>query len=167
MKNIKTSSNSKSRWRKMMNTLLRGSHQHFLAYLPAQKGMFSSWIMKRFYSGIKDDERQLEIIRSLPKDATIVYLNKFKSYFDFLFYHSRFIQNRLPVPEIGLNYRVLFFQPISRLLRTLLSKFDYLTLNWKLPDPYRDGYYHAELNQGTSAFVSLVNEKGFYKRFLG
>ncbi len=166
MKNITTSSSSKSRWRKMMNTLLRNSHHHFLAYLPAQKGMFSSWIMQRFYSGIKDDEQQLEIIRSLPKDATIVYLNKFKSYFDFLFYHSRFIQNRLPVPEIGLNYRVLFFQPISRLLRTLLSKFDYATLNLKLPDPYRDGYYISELNQGTSAFLSLVNEKGFYKRFV-
>ena len=166
MKNIKRSSNSKSKWRKIINTLLRGSHHHFLAYLPAQKGMFSSWIMQRFYSGIKDDKQQLEIIRSLPKDATIVYLNKFKSYFDFLFYHSRFIQNRLPVPEMGLNYRVLFFQPISRLLRTVLSKFDYVTLNWKLPDPYRDGYYQAELNQGTSAFLSLVNEKGFYKRFV-
>ena len=166
MKKQENASNSKSRWRKMMNALLSGSHNHFLAYLPAQKGMFSTWIMQRFYSGIRDDERQLEIIRSLPKDATIVYLNKFKSYFDFLFYHSRFIQNRLPVPEIGLNYRVLFFQPVSRLLRTLLAKFDHLTLKWKLPDPYRDGYFQAELNQGTSAFLSLVNEKGFYKRFV-
>jgi glycerol-3-phosphate O-acyltransferase len=162
----KTQSKTASRWRRTVNVLIKGTHHHYLCYLPTQKGMFSSWLLKRFFSGIKSDKRQIEILKDIPDDATVVYLNKFKSYFEFLFYHTRLIENRLPAPEIGFNYRILIFQPLSRLIRILVARLDFITQKWKMPNPYRDGYFHAELDQGKSAFLSLVDEKGFYKRFV-
>jgi len=162
----KTSPGSESIWRKMAGTILKGTHQHYLCYLPAHKGLFSSWLLKRFFSGIESNQQQVQILKAIPEDATVVYLNKFQSYFEFLFYHTRHIENRLPVPELGFNYRILAFQPVSRLLRVLFARFDFLTQKWKLPNPYRDGYFHRELSQGKSAFLSLVDKKGFYKRFV-
>ncbi len=150
----------------MVDILLKGTHHHYLCYLPSHKGWFSSWLLKRFFSGIKDDAQQLQALKAIPKDATVVYLNKFQSYFEFLFYHTRHIENRLPVPELGFNYHVLILQPLSRLMRVLLARFDFLILKWKRPNPYRDGYFRAALSQGKSAFLSLVDEKGFYKRFV-
>ena len=150
----------------MLDVLLKGTHHHYLCYLPAHKGLFSSWLLKRFFSGIKTDKRQIEMLRAIPEDATIVYINKFKSYFEFLFFHTHHIEHKLPAPELGFNYHMFMFQPLSRLLRILLSKLDFLMLKWKMPNPYRDGYYHMELSRGKSAFLSLVDEKGFYKRFV-
>jgi glycerol-3-phosphate O-acyltransferase len=164
--NRKTKPKTGSRWRRTLDVLLKGTHHHYLCYLPAHKGLFSSWLLKRFFSGIKTDKRQIEILRAIPEDATIVYLNKFKSYFEFLFFHTHHIEHKLPTPEIGFNYHMFIFQPLSRLLRILLAKLDFLTLKWKMPNPYRDGYYHMELSRGKSAFLSLVDEKGFYKRFV-
>jgi glycerol-3-phosphate O-acyltransferase len=162
----KTNSQSKSRYRRMVDTLLKDTHQHYLCYLPANKGWFSSWLLKRFFSGIKSNQQQIQILKDIPENATVVYLNKFQSYLEFLFYHTRLMENRLPVPELGFNYHSLFFQPLSRLLRVLLAKIDFPALKWKLPNPYRDGYIHRELSQGKSAFLSLVDKKGFYKRFV-
>ena len=162
----KTKPNTTSRWRRMVDVLIKGTHHHYLCYLPIHKGFFSTWLLKRFFSGIKTDQRQIEILRDLPDDATVVYLNKFKSYFEFLFYHTRHIENGLPAPELGFNYHIMIFQPLSRLFRILFSRLDFLTQKWKLPNPYRDGYFHTELAQGKSAFLSLVDEKGFYKRFV-
>jgi glycerol-3-phosphate O-acyltransferase len=162
----KTKSELKSIWRRMADTFLKGTHQHYLCYLPANKGLFSSWLLKRFFSGIESKRQQIQILKTIPENATVVYLNKFQSYFEFLFYHTRHIENRLPVPELGFNYRILIFQPLSRLLRVLFARFDFLILKWKLPNPYRDGYFHRELSQGKSAFLSLVDKKGFYKRFV-
>ena len=150
----------------MADAVLKGTHQHYLCYLPANKGLFSSWLLKRFFSGIQNDPQQIQVLKSIPENATVVFLNKFQSYFEFLFYHTRHIDNRLPVPELGFNYRILILQPLSRVLRVLFARFDYALLKWKLPNPYRDGYFYRELSQGTNAFLSLVDKKGFYKRFV-
>ncbi len=162
----KIRSESKSIWRSVADTILKGTHQHYLCYLPAKKGLFSSWLLKRFFSGIESNQQQVQILKDIPEHATVVYLNKFQSYFEFLFYHTRHIENRLPVPELGFNYHITIFQPLSRLLRVMFARFDFLIQKWKLPNPYRDGYFHRELSQGKSAFLSLVDKKGFYKRFV-
>ena len=162
----KTRSGSKSIWRRVADTILKGTHQHYLCYLPTHKGLFSSWLLKRFFSGIESNQQQIQILKDIPEDATVVYLNKFQSYFEFLFYHTRHIEKKLPVPELGFNYRILIFQPLSRLLRAMFARIDFLTQKWKLPNPYRDGYFLRELSQGKSAFLSLVDKKGFYKRFV-
>jgi glycerol-3-phosphate O-acyltransferase len=154
------------KWRKNADAFLKGTHYHFLSFVPSKKGAVSSWFLRLFYRGIKDNDDQLKVIRSIPADARIVYLNKFKSYFEFLFYHTRYAQHKLSPPEIGFEYRIVSLQPSMRLLRVFFSKLDYLLRNWKFPDPYRDEYYRHEILSGTAAFLSLVKKKGFYDRFI-
>jgi len=152
--------------RAAINRLLSQTHDHFFYYLPSKKGATTTWLLTLFYRGIKDNEEQLAVIDKLPDDATVVYLNKFKSKFDFLFFHTRYRHRHLPVPEIGLGYRFFILQPITRVLKIILSSLDALFLYHKLPDPYRDGYFSRELLQGKCAFMSLVEKRGFYRRFV-
>ena len=156
----------RARVRAWIDKALDGTHQHFFNYLPIKKGRISTWLLKLFFSGIKDNDDQLSIIRNIPDDATIVYLNKFKSKFDFLFYHTRYPIYHLPAPEIGMGYRFFILQPITRTLRILLSAVDSFLLHFKQPDPYHDSYFSRELSNGKCAFMSLVEKKGFYRRFV-
>ena len=156
----------KARYRTWIDKALGGTHDHFFNYLPIKKGRISSWLLKLFFSGIKDNDDQLAILRTIPNDATIVYLNKFKSKFDFLFYHTRYPLHHLPAPEIGLGYRFFILQPLTRTLRICLSAVDSFLLHFKQPDPYHDGYFSQELMEGKCAFMSLVEKKGFYRRFV-
>jgi len=152
--------------RKVIDRALQDSHDHYFSYLPLKKGMFSSWLLKLFFSGIKDNPDQLAVIEHIPADAVVVYINKFKSKFDFLFYHTRYPGCHLPAPEIGLGYRFVALQPFSRILRICLSTIDVLLSHFKLQDPYRDDYFERELLAGKSALMSLVEKKGFYRRFV-
>ncbi len=149
-----------------VSRLLRGSHNHFSLQLPAHTGWVSTWIRRRFFSGVVIKPDQLEVVRQLPQDALLVYATKYKSKFDFLFYHTRYGQLRLPTPEIGLGYAVWAWQPLIRIIRILVAGLDHLVLNRKLRDPYRSGHIRSELEGGKAAFVSLVEEKGFYRRFV-
>lgn len=156
----------KARFRARIDRVLGGTHEHFFNYLPIKKGRTATWLLKLFFSGIKDNEDQLAIIRNIPPGATVVYLNKFKSKFDFLFYHTRYPANDLPAPEIGLGYRFFIPQPITRALRIFLAAVDSFLRHFKQPDPYHDGYFSRELMSGKCAFMSLVEKKGFYRRFV-
>ena len=145
----------------MVDILLKGTHHHYLCYLPSHKGLFSSWLLKRFFSGIKDDAQQLQALKAIPEDATVVYLNKFQSYFEFLFYHTRHIENRLPVPELGFNYHVLILQPLSRLMRVLLARFDFLILKWKLTQSVSRRVFSGSVVPRKKRFSVSGGRKGF------
>jgi glycerol-3-phosphate O-acyltransferase len=146
--------------------ILHGTHDHYTYLLPDNSGSFSGLLLKLFYSGIKVDPEQTETIRQLGKDAIVVYVSKFKSYFDYLLYYSRYRQENLPYPQIGFDYKVFLWQPFSRLLRILLARLDFFIRHRSLPDPYDRGYFKNELINGRSGFLSLVGKKGFYRRFV-
>jgi glycerol-3-phosphate O-acyltransferase len=152
--------------RSSLDRLLKGSHNHFSNQLPTHTGWVSTWLRRRFFSGIVIKPDQLEVVRQLPKDALLVYATKYKSKFDFLFYHSRYGQLRLPTPEIGLGYTVWVWQPLMRIFRILLAGLEHLMEAHKPRDPYRSGHIRAQLENGKAAFVSLVEDKGFYRRFV-
>jgi len=156
----------RSKFRNWINTLLKGTHSHFASYLPGSKGRLATWVLKRFYSGIKENQDQIAIFENLPADAIFIYVNKHKSYFEFLYYHSRYQELELPYPEIGFGYRVFLWQPFSRLLRMLLANLHYLLTKFAWPNPYTSDYYRRELLQGRTAFLSLVEKKDFYRRFI-
>jgi glycerol-3-phosphate O-acyltransferase len=146
--------------------MLGGSHDHYTCLLPDNIGSFSSLILNLFYSGIKLDKEQAAVIQQLEKNALIVYVTKFKSNFEYLFYYSRFRQKHLPFPQIGFDYRVYLWQPLSRILKILLARMDFFVRHQTRPDPYERGYLKQELLNGRSGFLSLVGKKGFYRRFV-
>jgi len=152
--------------RHLLDKALDDTHNHFLCYLPNRIGWFSSWILQLFYSGIKLDPSESAILDNIPKDAVVVYVTKLKSRFEYLFCRTRYQQAGMPSPEIAFDYRLVVWQPISRLLRSFLAHTHSLFHNHSLPDPYKGGYIRQELSSGRSGFLSLVEKKGFYKWFV-
>ena len=149
-----------------VNAALRGTHDHYSCYLPKNLGMISEQILKLFFSGIRLNKDQTPILSNLPENAVIVYTNQYKSYFEFLFYHTRYKADKLPFPEIGLDYQSIAWQPVSRIFQMLLAHIDYFRQNRKLPDPYKSGYIQKELISGRIALVSLLEKKGGHRRFV-
>ena len=80
------------RW---ISKLLQGSHDHYTCFLPRDIGSFSNLILKLFYSGIKSDEEQLKIVQRLEKNAVVVYVTKYQSNFEYLFYYNRYREKNL------------------------------------------------------------------------
>ncbi len=146
--------------------MLAGTHHHFLCFFPQHSGKLAYILRRLFYSGIQISKEQLAVFKSLPENAIIVHVNKYKNYFDYLFYHTRYQQLKLPLPEIGLGYRVIFWQSLTRLFKIALAHLDHLLKYRSFPNPYESGYIEKELLDGRCAFLSLVEEKGFYRRFV-
>ena len=142
-----------SRW---VNKFFRGSYDHYTCLLPDKIGSFSSLLLKLFYSGIRVDDQQTIIIQQLEENAIVVYVTKFKSFFEYLFYYNRYRQEDLPYPQLGFDYKVNIWQPLSRLLRIFWAKLVFLWRHQSLPDPYDRGYFKQELINGRCGFLSLV-----------
>jgi glycerol-3-phosphate O-acyltransferase len=146
--------------------ILHGTHDHYTCLLPDDIGRFTGQLLKLFYSGIKVDKEQTETIRQLDKNAIVVYVTKYKSSFEYLFYYSRYRQEDLPFPQIGFDYKVRMWQPVSRMIRILLARLAYFIRHQSLLNPYARGYLKQELINGRSGFLSLIGKKGFYRRFV-
>ncbi len=155
----------RAKLRDWIQRLLKGTHHHFLFFLPARTGIVP-WLMERFYNGITLSQEQLDGLRKLPSDAILVYTIKFRTGFEYLFYHTRYRQERMPVPELGLGFRLWLIQPISRTLRSMLAHVDYFFTHWRSLDPYKGGFLSQALLDGRTMLMPLVEKKGFYRRFV-
>ena len=145
---------------------LNNNHNHFSCFLPSPIGRLPAAVIHLFFSGIAFSPVQLREIKQLPDDAVIIYINKFKSKFEYLFYHDRYQREHLPVPQLAFEYRIFMWQPVLRVLRILVSHLDFLLRNKRLPDPYTNGYIRDELLNNSAGFLSLVEKRGFYRRFV-
>ena len=114
----------KTKIRSRLTTYLQGTYNHYLCYIPQKIGALSFSILKHFYSGIKLDETQIPVLEKIEKDAIVVYVTRNKSLFEFLFYFVRYQLLKLPFPQIGFDYRVFLWQPVSRLIKILLAHTD-------------------------------------------
>jgi glycerol-3-phosphate O-acyltransferase len=146
--------------------MLQGTYDHYTCFLPDNIGRLAGTLLKLFYSGIKLDPEQTEKIRQLDQDAIVVYVTKFKSHFEYLFYFSRYRHEGLPYPQIGFDYKFRLWQPFSRMFRIMLARLFFVIRNRKLLNPYERGYISRELIGGRSGFLSLVGKKNFYRRFV-
>lgn len=149
--------------RTWINAVLEGTHNHYPCYLPKnQGGMFG----RRLFSGVTLGKEQTDVIHALPKDAIVVYTNKYKSYLEYMFYHGRYAQEGLPVPEIAFDHSFIGTQPVERIFKIFLAHIDYFFKHFSFPNPYAGGYIREELLNGKTGFLSLVEKGGFYLRFV-
>ncbi len=155
---IKRGVNGIDRWsrRSILET-----HDHYLCFLPARPRSLTHALLRIFFRGIHMAPEQRAKLDPLAPGAILVHVTKFRSTFDFLFYHTRYLQYGKAVPELGLGYRVLFWQHPLRLARIVLARIDHLLRIGGFPDPYRRDYIKGELLAGRCAFLSLVEEKVF------
>jgi glycerol-3-phosphate O-acyltransferase len=152
--------------RRWLEHLLKNSHDHFFCFLPSPTGALSALFMERLFSGVFMGGEQADIVKNIPDEAIIVYTTKYKSRFKFLFAHTRYRQLRLPVPELAFDYAIYSWQPVSRLFRICLAYLDELIRRHRILAPYRSHYYQRALCASGCGFLSLVEKKGFYRRFV-
>ena len=150
----------------VFSSFLRKSRHFYPCELPREIGLAPDLILKMFFRGIHINEAQTDKIRRIRDKGIVVYTTKYKSDFEFLFYHTRFKELGLPFPEIGFDYRFFFIQPLMRMLRITVAHLHSIFRHFSMPDPYRNGYLADELLSGKSALVSLIEKKGFYRRFV-
>ena len=153
------------RWRRWILRQLKGTHHHYLFFLPSRRG-FVQWLLHGFYRRISIDPKHLEIVRQLPPEAVVVFTTKYKSYFEFLFYHIRFRREKVREPELTFGMRSLLLQPGARFWRSLLAHLDWRVTRCERLDPYANGYWQQALLNGHAALLPLVERNGFYQRFV-
>jgi glycerol-3-phosphate O-acyltransferase len=151
------------RW---IHRLLQGTYDHHSCYFPAGRKSLLFYLLRYLFNGVRFDTPQKKVIQDIPEDAIVVYVHKYKNYFDYLFFHTRYAIDGLPVPEIGFDYNFFFFQPISRIFRITLAHTLYFFKRMSFLTPYESGYIQKELLNGKAGILSLVEKKGFYLRFV-
>jgi glycerol-3-phosphate O-acyltransferase len=152
--------------RKKSDTFSQTNHNHYFFQLPDNIGILSTFILRLFFSGIKVAKEQTQNLNKLQEQGIVIYVTKPKSYFLYLFYYTRFKQEGLPYPRIGFDYKIMIWQPVSRFLKIFCSYLSYIFHNLSLPDPYASGYIRKELMNRRPALLSLVEQKGFHRRFI-
>ncbi len=157
---------TKKRIRTWLDRFLHGHHDHYASYLPENWGFISSTISRSLFSDVSMSPTQAAFIRSLQEDGVVVYVSKYKSTFEYLFYHVRYKQEGLPFPQIGFEYKMFLWQKVSRLIRIALSHLDYLRLFKTFSNPYTSGFFKRRLEGGSAALLSLVDRRGFHRRFV-
>ena len=149
-----------------MTRLLNHSHDHYFCSLPSPTGTVSAFFLNRLFSGIFMGGEQADIVKNIPDEAIVVYTTKYKSPFEFLFAHSRYRQLRLPVPQLAFDSDIYLWQPLSRVFRVCLAYLDELVQRHRILDPYRSGYHQRALLASGCGLLSLVEKKGYYRRFV-
>jgi glycerol-3-phosphate O-acyltransferase len=156
----------KRKFKEWISSKLIGVHNHFSCYLPPRLGLFFQVILDFLFSGIKIPTFKTSLIQQPEKTNIIIFVNKYKSYFEFLFYHIRYRKEKFLYPTIGFDYQFFIWQPAPRFFKIFFSHLNHFLKYLSFPNPYKSGYIHEKLLNGESALLSLVEEKGFARRFI-
>ena len=152
--------------RRWFDRLLQGTPHHYSVVFPRRPGRLLSMLLRLFYSGLTFDDTQRAKIAALAQQGIIVYVSKHKSRFEHLFYHTRYGQLGLPVPELSFDHHIVTLQPLSRLGRIVLAGIAHLFRHITPADPFGNGYAAQALQEGMAAHLALVGRRGFYQRFV-
>ncbi|WP_028314905.1 1-acyl-sn-glycerol-3-phosphate acyltransferase [Desulfatibacillum aliphaticivorans] len=153
-------------FRRWMDRFLQGTYDHFWCHLPEKRGWLTRLMLRLFYTGITVNEDDLESLRQMQKDGIVVFATKYRSLFETLYFHNRYSDLKAPFPEIAFDRRFILGQPILRIFRIILGHIDHMLRFRAIHNPYKSHYFRRQLCAGKSALVSMVSEKGFYKRYV-
>lgn len=146
--------------------LLGKTYHHFLCQLPKKPGFISGLFFKLLYRNIRLDEKNRQLIEGLSKEGVIVYVSKYKSFFNYLFSYARLRNDGLPYATIGFDHSIYGMQSMVKLFRVFLARIDYFFRGLGSLDPYSTGFVRDRLIAGDNAFMSLIDSRAFYLRFI-
>ena len=138
----------------------------FSCWLPEKTGLVPMFILRRLFKGIQLDDQVTASLRKLDDAAVIVYVSKFKSYLEFLLYYTRYMQAGLPYPQLGFDCHVRLWQPLLRMLRIAFYQALHVVRHFSFQDPYQAGFIRSQVRHGTTAFLPLLEQRDFYRRFI-
>ncbi len=149
-----------------INYFLGASHDYYTCLYPGNTGWLTSFVLNHFFSRIKLNARTTQKLSQLNEKGILIYTGKYKSLFDFLYFHTILKNTALPYPELCFNFKFLFLLPVRHVFKVFISQMDNFFRFFHLKDPYTSGYMNNELSKGRSGFLCLFENKGFYKRFV-
>ncbi|MGD9971785.1 MAG: 1-acyl-sn-glycerol-3-phosphate acyltransferase [Desulfatirhabdiaceae bacterium] len=149
-----------------LNRFLKGTMNHFSCVLPDKMGFLPQGLLRIFFRGIRFSPDQEKLLKSLPDDAILIYVNKYKNPFEWLFCYSRFTQQNLRPPVMGVEYQARIWQPVIQMCRIVVANLYHVLRHFKTPDIYSTGFFQEKLVSGSAAWLSLADDKGFYRRFV-
>ena len=149
-----------------IDATLQRDHEHYACSLPKESGFLSTLILNSVFTDVHMNPTQAAYLKTLSEKGIIVYVSKYRSRFEYLFYHIRYKEEGVPFPEICFEYRILLWQKISRLLRIAYAHLNHLLKHRSFLNPYESGFFKRRLESGSSAFFSLIDPRGFYRRFV-
>lgn len=150
----------------IINRFLEGTTQHFGCQLPSHMDPIRHFFFKLLFLRIGFSTNQADVIKGLPENACIVYVNKFKSTFEYLFSYFRLSSMGLVGPTIAIDYRLLFFQSFRKWLQILFSGIYRFFHQEHRSGLFHDDYLGLQLQKGEAVFLSLVEKHDFYQRFV-
>ncbi|MFO7752482.1 MAG: 1-acyl-sn-glycerol-3-phosphate acyltransferase [Desulfobacteraceae bacterium] len=156
----------KTKTRRFIDRILGNDYDRYSCYYPGNTGFWSSILINRITSRINLEQNDLDRLEALKEEGVVIYAGKYKSMFDFLFYHTALKEKGLAYPAIGFDFKFIFLQPVKRLARIFLIQLDYFLNHLSLKSPYASGYISRKLLEGTSGFLFLIERRAFYKRFV-
>ncbi|MFH1154621.1 MAG: 1-acyl-sn-glycerol-3-phosphate acyltransferase [Pseudomonadota bacterium] len=138
----------------------------FSCFYPGAIGFLGSRLLNMIFSRIQLDDKKRELLFQLNEKGIVIYTGKYKTAFEFHYYHTILKQSALPYPEVGFDFKFFLLQPVTQVFRILwLQAYSFFT-TFRFKDPYLSGYMTDELLRGRSGFIYLIESNAFYKRFV-
>lgn len=138
----------------------------FFCFLPQKISLLAGIIANFLFRRVRIDPSLIPGLRAVKDDGIIIFVSKYKSAFEFLLCHTRLFAERLPAPRIGFDYTIITWQPLRRIMRGFWFYTKFFLKHVSFPNPYDSGYIKDKLMSGDAAFLSLIEEKGFYRRLV-
>jgi glycerol-3-phosphate O-acyltransferase len=107
-----------------------------------------------------------EQLREMNRHGTVVYAIKYRGKLDYLLYHYRFRRARIPYPKVSFDMNMTMLLPMKQVFRVLRFYLSYIARNKRLPSPFETGFLEETIKSGTPCLMSLVDSKGFTRRFI-
>ncbi len=156
----------KESWKINIKKILGHSKEHFSCFYPGNSGFFPAYALNRLFSRIKIESRKTERLNHLNERGVVIYVGKYKSLFEFLYYHTTLKNSALPYPEIAFGVKFFFLLPVKSFFRIAVSHLDYMLRNFEIKNPYATEYFYNQLSKGHSGFLHMIEGKNFYRKFI-
>jgi glycerol-3-phosphate O-acyltransferase len=143
-----------------------GQEFHYAGYLPRRPGFLLRWTLDPFFSRVTVRPKHRQRLQELAGQGAIVYVLKYRSHLDFLFFNRRYQDLGMVAPEVAFDLNLWMWQPFSHLLQIISAALDYFTRRRSWPNPFQDGYFHKMLQEKRGSLMFLVDQVGFRQRFL-
>jgi glycerol-3-phosphate O-acyltransferase len=134
--------------------------------LDHKPGFLLGSFLYRLFRRARFDEHMTEQLREMNRHGTVVYAIKYRGKLDYLLYHYRFRRARIPYPKVSFDMNMTMLLPMKQVFRVLRFYLSYIARNKRLPSPFETGFLERTIKSGTCCLISLVDSKGFTRRFI-
>ena len=145
---------------RISTALLSGHSDYFACFYPGNKGIVAPFLFNRLFSRIRVDSKKTAQLNHLNETGIVVYVGKYKSRIDFLFYRTIFFRRALPYPEIIVDASFFLLLPVKRVFQIFINQMRHLIRHFSLLDPFTSGYFFQAFSRAAPDLSTWWRAKG-------